>query len=58
MIEGVLESDVCPKPMITPTSHAMLRLYRHYQNRILPFGGGLLEQPHYFIRAMDIIEGA
>jgi len=42
--------------MITPASRMLLRLYGHYKARILPHAGGLLEQPHYYIEAMEILE--
>lgn len=44
--------------MVTPKSNMLLRLYRHYQNNVLPFAGGILEQPAQYMRAMEIIEGA
>jgi len=33
-----------------------IRLYRHYKNGVLPYGGGLLNQPNTYIEAMDTIE--
>lgn len=42
--------------MITPKSEALLRLHQHYQMRILPYEGGLLGQPNYYIEAMEIVE--
>lgn len=56
MIEGVIESRVCLKPMISDDSHTFIRLYSHYKNQLLPLGGGLLEQPNVFIQAMEAIE--
>jgi len=34
----------------------LLRLYKHYKNNILPFAGGILDQPNVFQEAMEIIE--
>jgi len=41
--------------MITPASRLMLRLYGHYKARLLPHAGGLLDQPNYYIEAMEIL---
>lgn len=55
---GVVEySEVCPRRLITERSHYFLRLHRHYLNGVLPVAGGLLDQPHAYVRAMSIIEG-
>ena len=42
--------------MITDRSHKLLELYSAYQDRILPFGGGLLDQPGPYIEAMNLIK--
>lgn len=54
----MLESRICLKPLVTPKSATLLRLYRHYQNRLLPFAGGILDQPAQYQQAMELIEGA
>lgn len=54
-IGGVIESRTCLLPMITPASRFLVRLYRHYKERILPFAGGLLDQPHLYAEAMEIL---
>ena len=54
-IKGVIESEICFLPMITEQSNFMLRLYIHYRNKILPFEGGLLNQPNKYLSAMEII---
>ena len=54
-IVGVIESRTCLLPMITPQSRFFMRMYRHYKERILPFGGGLLDQPHLYAEAMEIL---
>jgi hypothetical protein len=43
--------------MITPQSEFLLRMYRHYKAGILPHAGGILEQPHYYAEAMEILTG-
>ena len=57
-IPGVIESDTCLLPMITRNSHSYLRLHRHYDNRILPQAGGLCDQPHLYIQAMEVLDRA
>lgn len=44
--------------MVTAKSNMLLRLYRHYQNQLLPFAGGILEQPAQYMQAMELIESA
>jgi hypothetical protein len=51
----VIESKTCLLPMITPQSRFLLRMHQHYEKRILPHEGGLLEQPHYYVEAMEIL---
>ena len=41
--------------MITEFSRTMLNLYSHYEKGVLPFNGGLLNQPHAFYQAMLVI---
>ena len=41
--------------MITSDSLELLKLYRWFTDRILPFGGGLYEQPNLFLEATEII---
>jgi hypothetical protein len=55
VIRGVIESRTCLLPMITQQSRYLLRMYTHYKNRLLPHAGGLLDQPHYYIDAMEIL---
>lgn len=54
----MLESRICPKPMVTERSHLLLDLYRHYDNRHLLVAGGLMDQPAAYLQAMQIIAGA
>jgi len=51
----VIESRTCLLPMITPASRLMLRLYAHYKARLLPHSGGILDQPSYYIEAMEVL---
>jgi hypothetical protein len=54
---GTIESRTCFLPMITPQTHFLLRLFSHYKNAVLPYAGGLLDQPHFFAEAMEILAG-
>lgn len=54
----VFESKTCLKKIPDAKAFAMVSLYSHYQNNILPFSGGLLDQPNYFVDAMSVIRGA
>lgn len=55
VIRGVIESRTCLLPMITAQSQFLLRLFGHYKQRLLPRSGGLLEQPNYYVEAMEIL---
>ena len=33
-----------------------LKWYRRYAEHLMPVGGGLLDQTHYFLEAMSLIE--
>ena len=63
-IEGVIDSAVCFKPMITKDSSEFIKLFDHYKQGRYPFGGvpyygpGLYEQPARYIRAMEVIDAA
>lgn len=57
-IPGVIVSRVCLLPMITNETTALITLHTHYKNRLLPFDGGLLNQPHYYLQAMELLEYA
>lgn len=51
-----LESRTCLLPMITPFSDELMRLYGHYKNHVLPFSGGLYDQPAAYLEAMQVID--
>lgn len=50
-----LESRTCLLPMITPMSNELMSWYGHYKNRLLPFAGGLYDQPALYTEAMQLI---
>jgi hypothetical protein len=56
-IDHVITSRTCLLPMINPESRQLLRLYDHYKNNLLPFAGGILDQPQKFLTAMRTIDG-
>ncbi len=51
-----LESRTCLLPMIHDGSRELMRLYRHYKNNLLPYAGGVLEQPNAYLEAMEVID--
>lgn len=63
-IEGVIDSRVCFKPMLTQETSQLIKLFDHYKQGRYPFGGvpyygpGLYEQPARYVRAMEIIDAA
>jgi len=32
-----------------------MRLYRHYKNNVLPYAGGILDQPQVYAEAMEVL---
>ena len=54
--EIVAELDICPKPMLTADSETMLQVYPHWQAGRLPMVGGFLDQPHAYMKAMELID--
>ena len=54
-VKGVIDSDVCLKPMITPFSYQMMGLYLHYEKGVLWQAGGISDQPAIYLHAMEII---
>jgi hypothetical protein len=55
VIKGVIESRTCLLPMVTQQSTFLLRMHSHYRGRILPYDGGILDQPNYYIEMMEAI---
>lgn len=55
-IEGVIKSKVCLKPLVTNWSRSMISLFHHYQSGHLANDGGILNQPHAYLHAMEIIK--
>lgn len=51
-----LESRTCLLPMVEDGSRQLLSLFQHYKNGLLPFAGGILDQPAAFGEAMNLIE--
>lgn len=47
---------VCPMMQITPMSRQFMMLHTHYAKRLLPFHGGLMNQPNAYLQAMETIE--
>ncbi len=44
--------------MVSEASWWLLSLHTHYRRRVLPHGGGILDQPNYYREAMEAIEAA
>lgn len=51
-----IKYDSCPRYLITGYSSYLLQLFAHYRRGILPFGGGLFDQPNRYVEAMYLIE--
>lgn len=54
--EPIYLSACCPLPTIPARIWALFGLYRHYQRGVLLTAGGLLDQPHFYLEAMNLIE--
>lgn len=55
-IEGIGRFNTCPMPQITDQSLELIKLHNHYRQGVLPWSGGLYEQPKGYLDAMEIIE--
>jgi len=42
--------------MVTEQTGFLFRMYRHYRNGTLMKPGGILNQPNFYIEAMEIID--
>lgn len=58
VVDGVIASRTCLLPMVTAQSRFLLGLYRHYRAGLLAVAGGVLEQPQYYLTAMEILDEA
>lgn len=56
LMDGVIESRTCLKPMVTAQSRQWLKLYPFYQDGLLAEAGGVLDQPHVYLEAMQLIK--
>ena len=52
----IIRTNACLLPKLTPHAHEFMRLFNHYKNGILPFSGGLLDQPAAWYEAMCLID--
>jgi hypothetical protein len=55
VMDGVIESRTCLKPMVRPEARAMIKLYPYYLDGHLARAGGVLDQPNAYIEAMGVI---
>lgn len=55
-IKEIGEFNTCLLPMVSDESLFYIRMYKHYKNGILIKSGGLLEQPHCYLKAMELID--
>ena len=46
----------CPFKLIDPVIWTYLKFYRHYQNGYLLEGGGIGDQPAWYVDMIDILE--
>lgn len=54
-IPGVIESKTCLLPLVDSQTWDILSMYKHYRNGLLPYSGGVLEQPNAYLVAMELI---
>ena len=54
-VPDLIETNQCLRQLVTPLSWQWLRLHKHFQTGVMPYGGGLMDQPARFIDAMDVI---
>jgi hypothetical protein len=57
VIPGVIESDVCFLPMVTPETVLFFKIVKLMLQGIMPFPGGYMQQPNIIISVFDILGG-
>jgi hypothetical protein len=48
---------ICPRTLINNRSQYLISLFRHYRNGHMLYGGGVVDQPYWYLQSMVIIEG-
>ncbi len=57
-IPNVIESNICLLPMVTAQTRRLLKLHQHYSNGLMLVSGGVIDQPNFYLQAMEIIDRA
>ncbi|MGR8917983.1 MAG: hypothetical protein ACU85V_00070 [Gammaproteobacteria bacterium] len=52
----MIETNVCPKRLVPQYAWELLRLHAFFEKGVLPFAGGLYDQPAMFVDAMAVID--
>lgn len=50
-----MDFNTCLLPQITRESIQWLELHEHYRRGVLPFAGGLMDQPNQYFEAMSFL---
>lgn len=53
---GKVKYFVCPSNFFNPAYSQIIDMFRHFQRGVLPFNGGLLDQPAKIIEIFNLIE--
>lgn len=54
----VFEKPTCPLPTVPARIWALFDLYRFYRRGVMYTAGGIADQPHRYLEAMELIEKA
>jgi hypothetical protein len=54
--KGLIRYFVCPSNYYNPAYSQLIDMFRHFQRGVLPFSGGLLDQPTRIIEFFKLIE--
>lgn len=54
-LEGIYESNLCPRRAVTDESRAWLELYGHYAKGHLWARGAVEDQPAIYLQAMQVV---
>lgn len=54
--EVVVKTAFCLRKTTPAWAWSMVGLWRHYRNGVLPFAGGLYDQPAGYLLAMEFID--
>lgn len=51
----VVRTDTCPAQIVDPDYLGIVHLYGFYRDGVLAYAGGVMDQPAFYLQAMQIV---